>query len=207
MTQAVRAALTTSPPPDRSSPCGGAVVRLFGTVAGVAYTADRVETARRDLIGLGPLVGRDLLNVLLGLPLGLPVATADLSPRERQVLATAPTGVLDHEDDHLIRKVGRPVTPRFAVISARSWRAGLVHAGRFAPFCARAILLPETPTDLADARVEASFYGIGVCTFAAGALQMLVDPEPFVCARHSPTQWWFAEEIYRQISERSSAAG
>jgi hypothetical protein len=86
-----------------------------------------------------------------------------------------------------------PITPW-------TWREGLVRAGRFAPFCARAMLLPTAPKDLDDARVQASFYGIGLWVLVAGELRTLVDAEPFVRMRHSSGQWSFAEEIHRQVT-------
>jgi hypothetical protein len=62
------------------------------------------------------------------------------------------------------------------------------------------MLLPTAPKDLDDARVQASFYGIGLWVLVAGELRTLVDAEPFVRMRHSSGQWSFAEEIHRQVT-------
>jgi hypothetical protein len=60
-------------------------------------------------------------------------------------------------------------------------------------------LLRSLPDDLDDARVQASFFGIGICVFSSNGLRMLVDPQPYVRHRHSCGQWWFAEELYGQV--------
>lgn len=44
-------------------------------------------------------------------------------------------GVVDSDGGHVVRRAVAPVSVRFAVVAARSWREGLVKAGRFAPFC------------------------------------------------------------------------
>jgi len=35
---------------------------------------------------------------------------------------------------------------------------------------------------------------------------MLVTPRPYVRKRHTPAQWWFAEEAYRQLIEYGNDA-
>ncbi|MGX1887494.1 hypothetical protein [Streptomyces sp. NPDC055287] len=49
-----------------------------------------------------------------------------------------------------------------AVVRAAGWRQGLRDAGRFAPFCRRAMLLTRRPSRLEELLAEADFYGIGV---------------------------------------------
>jgi len=141
----------------------------------------------------------------MGLPAGLPVAAHEMTERERRLLRRAPRGAVEIDAGQLIRRAVAPVSARFAVVAARMWRDGLGRAGRFAPFCARAMLLPAPPADLDDARVQASFYSIGICVFTAGTLRMLVAPEPYVRHRHSSAQWWFAEEIYGQVTASATA--
>jgi hypothetical protein len=181
--------------------CPSVVVDVFGAAAGVAYRADQVETARRVAVGLGSVTQREVLEVLMGLPVGLPVPARELGYRDRRLLGRMPRGVVDeHDAGHLVRRAVAPVSARFAVVAARTWREGLVKAGRFAPLCARAMLLPAAPEDLDDAGMQASFYGIGICVFTVGTLRVLVEPQPYVRQRHSSAQWWFAEEVYRQIA-------
>ncbi|MGW5722826.1 hypothetical protein ACWEVP_42110 [Amycolatopsis sp. NPDC003865] len=198
--EAVRAAMTASPVADELVRCPSAAVRMFGAAAGVAYRPDETELTRRTTAGLGPITHRGVLDALWSLPTGLPVATAKLNERERKLLQRAPRGAVESDVSHIVRLAVAPVSVRFAVVAARTWREGLVKAGRFAPFCARAMLLPEAPSDLDDAQVQAGFYGIGICVFSSGKLQMLAEPERYVRSRHSSAQWWFAEEIYQQLT-------
>lgn len=203
--EAVRAAMTTSPVTDELARCPSAAVRMFVAAAGVAYLPDETETARRAAAGLGAITQRGVLDVLMSLPTGLPVAVDTLTERERRLVRRAPSGAVEYDDaGRIARRAVAPVSVRFAMVAARSWREGLAKAGRFAPFCARAMLLSAPPDDLDDARMQASFYGIGICVFASGRLRMLADPEPYVRHRHSPAQWWFAEEIYGQVAASTS---
>lgn len=201
MVDAVQAAVRTSRVADEWACCPSAVVRLFGAAAGVAYRPNPSEITRRARAGLGAITQRDVLDVLMELPAGLPVNTASLTARDRRILRRAPHGVFEREPDHLVRRAVPPVSARFAVVAARTWRDGLAKAGRFAPFCARAILLPTPPDDIDDARMQASYYGIGLCVFTAGTLRMLVEPESYARQRHSAAHWWFAEQLYRQVAE------
>jgi hypothetical protein len=192
--------MAASPVVDELVRCPSAADRMFGAAAGVAYLPDETELARRTAARVGPITQRGVLDALWGLPTGLPVAVSELTERERKLLQRAPRGAMEGDANHVVRLAVAPVSVRFAVVAARTWQEGLVKAGRFAPFCARAMLLPAPPADLDDAQVQAAFYGIGICVFASGKLQMLAEPERYVRRRHSSAQWWFAEEIYQQLT-------
>ena len=43
------------------------------------------------------------------------------------------------------------------------------------------------------------------CVFTEKRQQTLVQPRPYVRMRHTPAQWWFADEVHRQISENERA--
>jgi hypothetical protein len=174
-------------------------VTVFRTAAYVTAAADRAEVLRRQKMGVGAVTDRGLLEALMGLPAGLPVPVASLTERERTALLRAPQGVVERVGDILVRHVVPPLTVRLAIVTATSWRQGLERAGRFAPFCQRGALLPSTPRDLDEAQMRASFYGVGLAVLEAGVTRTLVEPEPYVRRRHSSAQWWFVEEIYRQI--------
>lgn len=201
MVEAVQAAVRSSQVADEWACYPSAVVRLFGAAAGVAYRPDPTEIARRAAVGLGAITQRDILDVLMGLPAGLPVTADSLPTRDQRILRRAPHSTIERDGDRLVRQAVPPVSARFAVVAARTWRDGLAKAGRFAPFCARAILLPTPPADVDDARMQASYYGIGLCVFTAGTLRMLIDPQPYIRQRHSSAQWWFTEELYRQVAQ------
>jgi hypothetical protein len=181
-------------------------VRVLGTAVELTYVPDEREAARRSAAGLGAVDRRDVLDVLLGLPLGSPVAVDDLTPPERSVLRSAPEGAVERRPGSVVRWAAAPLFPVMAVVRARSLRPGLVRAGRFAPFCARAVLLASPPRDEQYARVQASFYGIGVLVAVGGEVRAIAAPRPHVRRRHSAGHWWFAEEVHRQVGVPVRAA-
>jgi hypothetical protein len=206
LAEAVRAATSTSvfaDDPTRLVGCRSGLVRMFGSAAGVVYRTEEAETARRRVQKVEPLTELDVLDGLMGLPVGVPVAVVDLTERECARLRRIPHGAVEHDGDQVVRRAVAPLSVRFALVGARDWRVGLTRAGRFAPYCARAVLLPAAAAqaEWGDVRAQASFFGIGVCVFAEGQLRVLVEPRPYVRMRHTPAQWWFVEETYRQISE------
>lgn len=176
-----------------------AAVRAFGASASLVYELIGDEVQRRQQCGLGAVGDHELLDVLLGLPLNLPVHTADLSDRERRVLRRAPVAAVEVSAAAVVRRVTAPLAARSAMVPVRDWRHGLRKAGQFAPFCARSIVLSTVPVDLSDAIVQARFYGIGILCGPANHRAELLAAEPYVRLRHSSGQWWFAEDIYRQI--------
>jgi hypothetical protein len=182
-----------------------AAVRVFGVLAGIAYRVDHAETARRDAVVLGAITERAVVDALMGLPADVPVAVGDLTERERRLLPRAPRGAVDRDGDLLVRRAVPPLSVDFALVAARHWKQGLVTAGRFAPFCARAMLLPAPPTD-PDAAMQASYWGVGIGVVTTGTLRVLVEPEPYVRTRHSSAQWRFVEDIHRQITGSPAAA-
>lgn len=203
--EAAKVAVASGQSQNWSSRCSTAVVRVLDTSVGLAYLPDREEIARRRSAGLGSITRMDVLDVLTGLPAGMPVAVDGLTDRERRRLRQAPDGLVEMGPTVCTRLAVPPVSAQFVVVASRTWREGLRTAGQFAPYCARAMLLRSVPDDLDDARMQAAYFGIGICVFDSDGLQMLVDPEPYVRKRHSCGQWWFAEELYRQIIASGSA--
>lgn len=185
---------------------GTASVRIFGSLAAVNYELNDAEAARRREWRATRIPGLDVLDVLMGLPIGSPVTVDSLTDRERKLLSRAPQSAVDHDDQHVVRRAVAPLTARFAVVAARDWKVGLKRADRFAPFCERAVLLPALPADVDDLRVRASFSGCGVCVFVGKRLEMVVEPRAYVRRRHTPAQWWFAEEVFAQLSGSESAS-
>ncbi|ONM46284.1 hypothetical protein B0T44_18790 [Nocardia donostiensis] len=201
MAEAAQAVVTSRRVPDALERSSTAVVRMLDATVGVAFLPDPAEIARRRTIGLGALPQMDLLDTLMGLPAGLPVSVHDLTERERRLFRRVPAGVIDVADGLYTRRAVPPVTAQFVVVATRTWKDGLRSAGKFAPFCSRAVLLRSIPEDLDDARMQASFFGVGMCVFASGELKMLTDPQPYVRQRQSCGQWWFAEELYEKVNE------
>lgn len=184
----------------------GAVVRLFGSIAGVVYHPDEVEVARRAAEQPDAVTRLDTLNMLMGLPMGAPVAVEDLSGAERALLRTVPRGAVVRDGALVVRRAVAPISVRLAVVAARDWRTGLRVASRFAPYCARSMLLSAYPDDWEQAEMRAAYFGVGVIVLSRGAVRTVIEPDPYVRRRHTPAQWWFAEETWRQIRVCGSAA-
>lgn len=178
----------------------------LGSWAALAGVLDADEVARRTRAGLGTVTSVQALEVLLGLPWGLPVPTGALSVRERQALAAAPAGCVEQVPDGIVRRVRPPLTPVLAVIPAtRGWQAGLVAAGRYAPFCARAMVLRRPPRDVATACLEADYWGVGLIIAHLGDPEVLVPPEPYRPHRHTARRWWFAEQVHQALAAQDDA--
>jgi hypothetical protein len=209
LTSAIHAATSASKAVDYGAGLAGGkstLLRTFGTLAGVVYRLDQSEVARRRAQGVGSFTQIEVLDALMGLPVGLPISWHELTDAERALVDRAPGGAIERRGGQVVRRAVAPVSVLFAVVAANDWRVGLRRAGQFAPFCVRAMLLPALPADWEDARTQASYFGIGACTFVDAQLRMLVTPRPYVRKRHTPAQWWFAEEAYRQISEYGNGA-
>jgi len=170
---------------------------VLGTEALICYSLNGAEHARRVGVGAGALSSPDVLEMLLGLPVAMPVPVRSLTERERVALRAVPHGSVCVQDGQVTRHAAAPLTVDLALVGARTWRKGLEVAGRFAPFCARAMVLPGRPTDLEEMRIQADFYGVGVIVVSDQATQVLVEPTPFHRVRHTAAGWQFVEMVYR----------
>ncbi len=172
---------------------------VLGVEALVCFEPDMEEIDRRERAGLGAATDVDVLDLLLGLPVGAAVRTADLGGRERRALAKAPAGCVDVDSGIVTRRARPPLIASLAIIAgSRGWRHGLEQAGRFAPFCARAIVLDRPPRDPATSCAEADFFGVGLLVVTGGSeIEVLVPPEPHRSGRLAARTWWFTEEVYR----------
>lgn len=186
--------------------CTSGLVRMFGITAGLAYRSDETEVARRNGQASRAITQYEALDVLMGLPIGSLIAHEDLAQHEHAALRRVPQGAVEIGDADSVKRLAvAPISVQLAVVTARDLKAGLKKAGRFAPFCARAVLLPTVPDQWEDARVQASYFGVGVFAFSGGRLQTLLEPAPYVRRRHTTSQWWFAEEAWKQVTESGSA--
>lgn len=160
-------------------------------------TLDPAEHQRRTLAGAGPVLDPGVLDLLLGLPAGIPVALADLTDRERKTARRLPKGAATLAAGEVTRLAVRPCTVHLATVHAPTVsKAALTRAERFAPFCARAVLAthrPHTPETL----IEADYWGIGIIWQRPdGEQEVLVEPRPWRLMRHSPAGWRFVEHAY-----------
>jgi hypothetical protein len=148
----------------------------------------------------------DLLDLLLSLPRECPVPYGSLTGHERHLLRSLPTGSVETGNGKVIRRAVVPLTVELAAVRAYDWRRGLDQASLLAPFCSRAVVLERVPADADALLAEAAYYGVGVVVAEAAEVRVLSDPEPFSRQSHKAAGWWFAEEIYAQVSG-SAAAG
>jgi len=170
-----------------------------GSEALICYRLDDGEHARRQRAGAGAILSVDVLELLLGLPIGMPVPVASLTGRERAALKPAPHGAVSLRAGEVTRYAAAPVTVELALVAARTWRNGLVTAGQFTPFCARAMVLRRRPADMAEMALQAGFYGVGVVVADEHSAEVLVEPAPFERLRSTAAAWRFLEEVYRRV--------
>lgn len=188
--------------------CGAGVHRatmsIMRTEALVCYRINHREHERRVRADAGAVSSPDVLELLLGLPVAMPVPVSSLTGRERTALRLAPRGSVSIENGAVTRHAVAPVHVELAVVAARTWRGGLETAGRFAPYCARAMVLHRSPDDVAQLRLEGEFYGVGVIAAGNGAAEVLVQPAPFHRLRFTAAGWRFLEDVYRRGSGHSA---
>jgi hypothetical protein len=184
--------------PQVSSESEGAVFSVLGTRALLLYRVDETEHRRRQAAASEQLDSIPALECLLGLPVGLPVPAGSL-PEEAEV-RDLPRGAVEWDADLVTRRAVRPLVVDLAVVRAAGWRTGLERAGRFAPFCRRAVLLDEVPeARLDEILAEAAFYGIGVLVNEPDGIRIALEPEAYRPQRHTAAAWHFVEELYGRL--------
>lgn len=154
------------------------------------------EHERRAAAGIAAVTDLQVLDALLGLPLGMPVRSSDLSDRERVVLRSAPPGVVEASDGSVRRVLEAPVEVGLVVVRSARFREGLVRASAFAPFAQRVLLLPARPKRAADVLWEADAAGIGVWVGEPEDAEQLVAPAPWRRRYVKAAGWRFAEQAY-----------
>lgn len=199
VTETVMAAARAASPSAPAAEVRRTLMPIMGTEALVCYRVDDDEHARRQRAGAGTISSADVLELLLGLPTAMPVSVASLTRRESAALREAPPGSVSVFDGRVTRHAVAPVRVELALVAARSWRQGLEVAGRFAPFCAQAMVLRRRPADLPDVRLQAGFYGIGVILVESQSTEVLVEPASFQRHRFTVAGWRFLEEVYRRV--------
>jgi hypothetical protein len=184
--------------------CEAVPLRLWGADALVFHRIDRAEHARRSAADAQPLDEFRPLEMLMTLPVGIPVPRASLGPTLRSEVRFLPRGAAVWDRQTVTRLAVRPVRVELVVVRAPGWRSGMDLASQFAPFCRRAMLLERVPGRFEESLMEADFYGIGVFTPSDGGVEMVVEPVEYRPRRHTTAAWRFGEEIYRRIVEAGS---
>jgi hypothetical protein len=199
ITETFTAAAQATSPDVQGNEVRRALMSIMGTEALICYQFDDREHARRRLADTESISSADVLELLLGLPISMRVPIESLTISERAALKLAPRGAVSVSDGQVTRNAVAPVTAELALVAARNWREGMQVAGRFAPFCCRAMVLHQHPADLAEMQLQASFYGVGVVVVENNSTEVLVKPTPFQRHRFTAASWRFLEEIYRSV--------
>lgn len=177
-----------------------AVVQALGSQALIAYHVDDRERRRRVLARAESLLRPEVVELLMSLPLDESVPLSSLTSTEQRMLARAPRGALSQQDSAVVRHAVPPIRLDLAVVPGRGWESALERAGRFAPFCARAILVDGPLRRRQEAIMQTDFYGIGLLITKGDQVEVLVPPRPFVRKRFTAAGWQFLEEISQQLS-------
>ncbi|MFF8436373.1 hypothetical protein [Streptomyces bacillaris] len=175
------------------------VMPALGMEALFFYRMDTAEHERRAAVGAARLDRMHALETLMSLPVGLPVPLSALAQRERRAVRVLPAGAAEQEQRSVTRRAVRPLDVDLAVVRATGWKRGLEEAGRFAPYCRRAMLLTRRPARMSEALVEADFYGIGVFLASDDQVEMVLEPRDYRPLRHTAAAWSFVEELYQRV--------
>lgn len=176
-------------------------VRLRRADCLVFHRLDRREHERRQEAEAGWLDEFRPLEMLMNLPVGVPVPRASLGARLRPEVRLLPPGCTVRDRHSVTRLAIRPLRVDLVVVRAPGWRSGMDLTSAFAPFCRRAMVLERMPRNLDELLMEADFYGIGVFAARQGGVQMLVEPAEYRASRFTTAAWRFAEQTYRALVE------
>lgn len=164
---------------------------------------DAAEHQRRQQAGMRLVTGHGFggLDHLMALPHGLPVPLNTLTKPQLAYVRHAPAAICTISDGHVTRHAVRPCRIMLATVEATSpGKMALDSAGRFAPMCARQVIVKRLPKDAfnrINAISEYDFYGIGIALRGEdGSLETVLEPRPWVAKRHTPAAWWFTEQAY-----------
>jgi hypothetical protein len=193
-------------PPVAGVPRGTVRIRganLLTVAVTVVAVIDAREHDRRRLSGSGAFTDPALLNLLLGLPLGMavtdPVAWAETSDQPESVIARDPGSVT------VTRHLRPPLLIEDVIITSvagRELRA--VHdASLFARYARRWVAAASGRVSEAVV-LEAKICGVGIVD-RSGAV--VLDAEPPRSAVLDAWDWMLREKAYRRWISRPSQAG
>lgn len=164
---------------------------------------DQTEHQRRQQAGMRLVIGHGFggLDHLMALPHELPVPLDTLDKHQRAYVRKAPAGICTVQDGHVTRHAVRPCRIMLATVHYDAlYKMALNSASRFAPMCARQVVvkrLPKNAFDRIDKISEFDFYGIGiVLENLDGTRETVLEPRPWRAKRHTPAAWYFAEQAY-----------
>ncbi|GAA2293638.1 hypothetical protein [Streptomyces violaceusniger] len=184
-------------------------LRLRGQRIKARVTVYADEARRRTEAGLGAVDSRSLLTRLYELPVGVPVPLSALDAYSLRALRAAPPGVVDLDEARglAVRRLAPVARVELVLVEGSGWDQVVRSASQFGPFCARGVVVPEGGPNLDLLLLKARFYGVGVGIAANGAPHgphWLLEPAPYRPRRHSPAQWLFHEQAWRQLGPEQS---
>jgi hypothetical protein len=181
-----------------------ATLTVRGVVATLVYRLDPGEHARRSAHGLLAVTDLEQLDALLDLPVGLPVPKGELRRQDSVVIGQLPPGCVSAAGGAVTRQIRRPLCVDLAVVTSDDddWRSGLRKAGQFSTYCTRLLAMTGIPDDIADARDEAAYYGIGLVVNASGDPAIALPPQRFIPTAHTAAGWRFTEQVYSEVVTR-----
>jgi hypothetical protein len=159
-------------------------------------TLDKVEHERRLYVAAPPILNPAALDVLLSLPVGMPVPIGALPWGRQRTVRQLLRGAAYVTRTHVTRHAVRPCRIDLATVSGDPTRRNLERATRFAPFCARTLIIPRMPRR-EDFLMEADFWGVGVALGHGDDQETLVEPRRWVLRRHTPAGWRYVERAYK----------
>lgn len=180
--------------------CKTSLTSVLGTQALLFYRLDEREHRRRRRSSASQIDSWATLETLMELPVGEAVPLASIPNEERKRIRSLPSWVAHRDQRMVLRHAVRPLSLDLAVVKVSNWRRGLELAGRFAPYCRRAMLLERAPTQIDEVMMEASFYGIGILVGTGDNVEMLLEPRPYRPERHTAAAWQFIEQLYAQLT-------
>ena len=173
---------------------GGA--RVSGVRGDAVLSVEAAEHYRRRRLGLGALADLALLNVLMDLPLGLPVPSTDLPASAREVLASAPPGVIVDDGEWVTRLAEPAVVVHAAVVAGVGWRRLIRTGSVFTGVCQSVVVLERRPPQLRTRLWEAELLGVGVWLRDGAGLCEVLPPQVFHLRYVKPARWRFLENAY-----------
>lgn len=181
--------------------------RISGGRGDAFVRVDEDEYQRRQASGQPALTQLWMLDVLMNLPLHLPVRTSDLSSDEQWVLDRVPAGALCR-DGHWVTRLCRPVADISAVVFwGQRLQLLLKKAAPFTRVAAQMVVLDAEPPNFADIAWQASFQGTGVwCNSSTGGTE-LVAAQPVRHTYYTAARWHVNEHAYRAWMATTRAPG
>jgi hypothetical protein len=176
----------------------GRALQLRGHAVTAVVTAAEGEIERRTNEGLGAVTDAAILRTLATMPVGEPLAWSTLSRNQQKTLRRAPAGTVERAGRRVTRRLIPPLRVEAITVAYRQADRALTAASQFAPFCRRAVVLPEAAvTDVI--LLEAAYFGIGVYVTTSDTCRVIQEPAPFVVSRWTWAQWQFHEQAWAQL--------